>query len=418
MFSELFYRIKYLLLIAIPIVLIFFMAIIWIIFNDSKQKQYENIAKNSEAFEVLAAFSHEKLKKRWKLGDYDSTLGTIKDKCNHELGNLQNTDLDFLRCNPNYLQCIFEQNNEIPFQYQGKLYQVLIHNTFPPKTIYSNKNRFYEIITPRPINASGILHNAITLNISLKKAAQFPVKIVLINKCNTSYLPQKQYAYGVYNRDEKDWIWDNFNRHIYVDKYLVTNRDIYEWKAYGKNSSNIKLPASKNMSSPSTTLSREEMKQYCAFRKKHLLEARISDAVNFFTLDIPISTNIFRGKYPWPRKSMSALLKEKKTSTDFCQKIYSKDCTKILPYMNFSSTSSTWIEINQAMGGPIEYLENKIDPNKNLNLSSYYFKRDKPWHQIGLRGEWNKSFLRKQFGNFEKIDIAFRCMSFTKERIK
>ena len=77
---------------------------------------------------------------------------------------------------------------------------------------------------------------------------------------------------------------DNFNQDIFIDKFRVTFRDIVEWKASLRLA--YKIPDTFSPPDSAFGLTLEEMKNYCSFKGKQLLQAHIWDAATYIPQDI------------------------------------------------------------------------------------------------------------------------------------
>src|SRR5690606_37806334 len=120
--------------------------------------------------------------------------------------------------------------------YQQQPYWVTANAIFPPRPRFSPAPRFYTIITPSQHHGEQLPSYALLLNIPVIGQNHSSLTLLLEDSCHDTYLPQRFYAYGSALHhplpDEQSW-WDNLYQDIYVDKFLVSFRDIVEWVEYG-----------------------------------------------------------------------------------------------------------------------------------------------------------------------------------------
>ena len=343
-----------------------------------------------EAFRRAALNIHT----RWLKGDDEGQWREGKLTCEGVLGMPKDTHPGYLRCNPNFLYCWYRYQNETVF-HGGRSYSFKVH--FP-----SGEGG-------RPFTRR---EGALLAEIEGDGGTRF--KISLLDTCSEVWLPHGHYGYGQYSSQEEDWRWDNRGRNIFVDKFLVSKRDIWEWGRSEPMASAADFPA------PATGLSLEEMKDYCAWRGKGLMEAHVFDAAAFYPGDtenlVPV-VNI-RGHYPWTSERM-VLEESENFSPGICLRFLDQECFEREGHQNFSNRSMSWTGMNQVLGGIMEAQRNPIHPNKNLMLSSFYYSYYSPAHHLGRRGRWYGKGAAYSDFNFRGLSpqveadtykVGFRCM--------
>ena len=335
---------------------------------------------------------------RWAKGDDEGEWSKGKLTCDGILAPPNNTDKNYLSCNPNFLYCWYKHYRESVF-YQGKQYSFKV-SFLPGKSL--------------PFRREG---EALLLTI---ERGEEKFALSLFDTCSEVYLPKRHYSYGPYTTPQQEWRWDNFKQDIFVDKFMVSQRDIWEWQraTSGKSKIDFKL-----FPHPADNLKLEQMRSYCSYRGQELMKAHVFDGVAFHPGDIenPRPRVNIRGSYPWTSERIS-LEKDRDFAMGMCLRLFSKDCLEIDPYQNFSHRSMSWTGMAQVLGGVMEVQENPIEGEKNLMLSSWYYPFNSGVHQLGHRGHWKGSGHRAEDFDFgENIPIplgdkkshyrvGFRCM--------
>lgn len=210
--------------------------------------------------------------------------------------------------------------------------------------------------------------------------------------CSKLYLPQRIYGYGKEANPDPSHRFDNFERHIFIDKNVTQSKG--------------------------ETL--EEMKLSCNKRGMQLLEGHILDAAVFHPVDLKNNRpqNFLRPKLPWTRyfksEFVSKAQKDKKFKFEekFCNFLYSKECKTV---KNISLPS--WMGLSNPLGGFIEVIRNIEDSKMPLVPSSVYFPIHSKWHLLGLRERWDgESFDKNDFDlkvdleDYKKLETGYRCM--------
>ncbi|MBT6326401.1 MAG: hypothetical protein HOJ35_10560 [Bdellovibrionales bacterium] len=393
------------LIILVLFVLICFSILFYFKTNGNKEKN-SIISKYQDALILTAAAN--KLQRIWIEGDIKNIWS---NNCEESLGKKKNTSEYYTRCNPSFLQCYFDHLEFIKVEHEGEEFQLI------PERV-NNKVYTYDK-----------LEKSIQVNLKHKSNSDLSLNVVLQDACLETYLPQRVYTHTSFENNEISyWKWDNFNRHIFVDKFLVTNRDVLDWIDFD-DQSNLSGSKKNNLrksikSAPVTTLTVDKMKKYCEFFGKKILSSYVFDAATFHPGDYDnISPSGFITSYlPWTDRYKESFLYKSKnddyqlTKKD-CDLIFTKDCTFKYMMELYSRKSSSWIGIFQVMGGFPQYLEPGIYQNENIFLSSKYFDNNSDWHRLGRRSSWSgKGFQDKDFlkdimpSNIDEMGVGFRCM--------
>ncbi len=256
--------------------------------------------------------------------------------------------IDYYRCNKKYLECALDKK----INYNGRVYKGFL----TPDLVVTYK--------------------------SDKKRLKFQ----LDDNCHMAYLPQNLYSNGIKNSSES--LWDNINRNFYIDKYYVSNANIYEW-----NPTLVKEPNYK----ANLSLSIKEKRKYCKSVGKSLLESHIFDAASFI-YDRDSKNNYFYKHRANFKKGRSFLRQNKDLKLRDCYRAYVLGCEKLYAFKNFDSMSLTWTGINYALGAYPEVLINRFDSKLNLKSSSMFLDKFREDHRVGYR-----TSLKEEKG-------AFRCM--------
>lgn len=392
-------------------------------FDQLKIKKLVNKKKTLE-YLVLASL---KLKKVWKEGFSDDLNEGQFSKCKIRLKSLKNVDSSYFRCNANFMECFLDQ---VKGRIKLKNKDGSIESVLAKKIKINGSEKFGKVVTRWNERGVFVPNYANAINLSLNDS---DLTILLEDSCKEVFLPERVYSY-VRDDSQGSLRWDNFDQNIFLDKFQVTFREVLEWKK----SINIKfkMPDLVDPSESAYGLTKGEMRNYCSFKGKQLLQAHIWDAATYLPQDYENvrPKKIRRNPYPWTRKKRNAFLWKSRNFSDFvfekkfCNLVFTSDCLGLAPFKKHSINSSSWIGLFQVLGGIPETMFNPIQNDKNLSLSSFYFPADSVWHQLGKRAHWDgsdfkeKNIFWKNEINFDKgfrklknklssnIKIGFRCM--------
>ena len=412
-------------LIIIVLLSVIISSIIFYLINNKQNS--ERFTKGKDEIEVLIKASQE-LQRLWQNGDLDSLWKNKRLDCGELLGDPSRTNDAYLRCNPDFIQCYYEHLDKI---YQPHF--TVLHKNIKQK-VYLNKfnnKTYYQLLTKSTYMGKNIPPFGIMVELALQNNLKNRLRFILKDVCSDVLLPARIYAFGPMPKDHrKDWKWDNFNRSIFVDKHLVSNRDIREWIEHDPN---IKLGHFKTdnmqLSNPVITLNLSEMRKYCYFRGKELLHAHVFDAATFLPMDMSNARPHLIIRSPWPFSRVSKegyLYKAQKdenyevTKTD-CTYAFTADCLKYFQYQNFNDWALSFVGISGSLGGYMEVFENITHPDENLKASSFYFPASSSVHRLANRSYWDGVGFNQNNFKFNKdvdinhlhgleLGVAFRCM--------
>lgn len=379
-------------------------------FVTFKQKKQNLNPIHEEIFYRVVKKAKNDILTRWKEGDIEGLFKKGLFNCSR-IPNDSKISQKYFQCNPEYFNCFLS----------GKI------KNLEPKFKISLNDKVYHLTLDKTLEYTNQSITGITIpgfdgyitTVKVDEIPGFSLSLLLKNNCHQAKLPERIYALNPKNTEE---LWDNFERVIKIDKFQVNNREINQWVHSGKGDEHLLIQDAKQLHLPATHLNREQMRKYCSFRGKQLLKSHIFDAAVFFpnAPDNPNNKFIKLYPYPWTKKR-----KIKNTINESnCGQFYSSECREKFDYDPYSSLNVSWMGIYQVMGGYPEYVENIIDPELNIALSSYYFERMSDYNNLFARGIWNgesgKSLeiqipkLRRSRERFkDKIDwkgVAFRCM--------
>jgi len=384
---------------------LFTFTILGVIVATIKWKNSNFINKLDQDIQVISKIStfSSYLIKKWEAGASSKEWLEINNSC-PELDLKGQVDASYSKCNSTYLNCVLKKQRDFAF-------------------IKSPDGNFYEVVSRATSLEKDITHYLIRVSI-LERGEVYNIDLEDI--CRDVYLPQKVYGYKVKNDKKRkfSWVWDNFNRNIFIDKFMVTNREVNEWISTTGQNLEKHFPSER----PSVLLNKDQMKNYCGYRGKVIASAQVLEAASFYpslASDRPGST-LIRYDYPWVRRNKNSflysLLKEKEVTLtkENCKRAYVQDCFEITPFLNHMTKSSSWSGIFEILGGPFETFENDLEEKRNLRASSFYFPGKSPVHKLGEKLYWDGlAHLDKNIEWEENkplgvsgrsLEIGFRCM--------
>ncbi|WP_127716471.1 hypothetical protein [Halobacteriovorax sp. HLS] len=368
--------------------------------NHAELKSLKNEVGSIRKLERIS----KKLLAKWTLGANDEEWKIAQKSC-LDLKIKDGVDSTYSRCNALYFNCYLKDQD-----YELKEYE---------------KGKFYKIISRQTSLESNIPHFAV--RVSLKLSNKY-YDLDFEDSCRDVYLPQKNYGYKTKKttRNKFLWTWDNMNKNIFLDKFLVSNREVNEWIETTKQDIEKKFPLER----PASSLTKKEMKKYCEFKGKTLASAKVVEAATFYPSagsDLPGGL-LLKYDYPWTRRKKDSFLyqlsegKEIELTKDHCERTYVRDCFELTPYVNNKTSSSSWAGIFQTLGGVFETYDNTIESQRNMRASSFYFDARNKVHRVGEKIYWDGlANLDKniEWGDHKpdgvsgrSLEIGFRCMKY------
>ena len=332
----------------------------------------------------------------------------LKDplNCKEELVPDKKVGSAYYDCQPHFWQCYWQggvgsKQPDIKLELFGQTYVVKARAVFPAINEYSPYPRFYEMVK---LAGSGLnLHYGYQVELSVEGLPGLSQRIVLTDSCRDVYLPERIYGYGKRPQSGEGFIWDNFGRRIFVDRFYVTNQMVNEWKILTGNSGEIEKDRSR-WPQPAFLLPPDQDK-YCSYFGKRVLTAEIFDASSMTPPDFkdPKPLKVVRAQTPWQRDLSKSFLGVARINPDYqltpldCQLAQVEGCKE----RYFTTDSASWMGMNFPLGFFPEALRNTIDPELNLKKSSRFEPPASPVHELGVRGHWD--------GKSNEGKIAFRC---------
>ncbi|MBP5296297.1 MAG: hypothetical protein J6Y94_03080 [Bacteriovoracaceae bacterium] len=303
--------------------------------------------------------------------------------------------------NPDYFQCLFSQ---WPYLKVGREIQVRV---LPMQRGPDGKNLFYALHTKANTAMNFAPHYHFVLSYGRQRE-------VLLEAPRDTYLPPRIYALGPQGKKSdlrlnKDWKFDNFGLHLFIDRRLVSNRDIKHWLDFSRDGFTPEMAAlAQEFSSwpttpqglrdawwdlPASHLTPQLMQAYCAFWGGSVLTTLWFDGGSFHPGDYaaPRPRYILRKKYPWPQEQREI----------GCAQIFSAEC-RGQTYSVYHQSAVSWIGLLQTLGGVPELLQ-APSGKWEVKASSYWLSRNSPDHALGKRWPYE-----------EKQDqgVGFRCMHY------
>lgn len=313
----------------------------------------------------------------WWEGEDSPVWSEVKYQCLKYYDIKTKFDESLMRCNPMLLKCI-------------NLFSKKFQNSIDENITLISGGYLVKILG----------HDNSHLNILLK------------DFCHETFLEEKTYAYSELPKpsEGEDFLFDNVNQKIYLDKHLVTNRE-YQDYLFSIGLINKNKFSGDQLFLPADSLTLKDMQDYCLFRGKELMNAHFFDAATFLW-----NENLPGAK--WLKRSPLYWTKNNKAKIENCEQVFTKECLAAQPY-RINSISPTWAGIQDSMGGVMEAFKNPIEPEKNLKVSSFYLNRNSSWHALGKRAKWTGEGNDIRYFNLEdaeidsgitSIRVGFRCM--------
>lgn len=337
--------------------------------------------------------------KLWEEGD--RTIKSEGLKCDEEILFDSSVGRSYYQCQPHFWQCYWSggvtKSPALKIDIFGQTYHVRAKASFKPISQYSQNSRYYEILKG-PYDSMNF-HYGMLIELSADEIPGMTLPVILTDSCRDTYLPQRIYGYG-----QSDFTWDNFDRQIFIDKFYVTNQQVNEWRIL--NGEFDKMKTDRVTWPYPALISHKEQNAYCQFWGKRVLEAKLFDAATMTPSDLkdPNEKRVLRPDTPWQRDMSKTFLGMSRMNPDYqltpldCQLAQVQGCTD----KYFTTDSVTWMGINYALGFFPESFTNRIEPKKNLKLSSKFYSPASEVHVLGKLGFWNGE-------PDSKLPVAFRC---------
>lgn len=317
-------------------------------------------------------------------------------------------DPRYLSCNPLFWECYWskgvKKTPELRVEHEGQVFHI--------EAIQKKNGKFGKLASSPTWSYQ--------VELRIRELPEYPIHLALFNSCQDFYLPERVYAYGVSqtSRAQDVFLWDNFGRNLYLDRFPVSNREINQWISLHPKMNHLKIDEVKKLPFPATHLNLAEQKEYCADSGARLMEPHLFDAASM----IPSSDEtrpevISPSATPWERDTGRTFLgSEHNPKPEDCKKAAVRGCA-MYPY---STNSSTWMGLNYTLGFFPESFRFVYD-QFNTKFSSIFISPKSAWNRLGKRGIWSgEGHSPQDFGTgsldeenpflgLEKIPVSFRC---------
>ncbi len=365
----------------------------------------KHIDPPEKLFTQVIEASQKKILKLWEEGDrYFPKEGT---RCEEEIQHDNTVGRSYYQCNPHFWQCYWQggvkEGPALEVELSGQTFHVVAKAAFAPIPAFSQNPRYYDLFKRSELGLH--LNYGYMVELIVKEIPGLSQPMLLADTCRDTYLPERIYGYGKV-KDEKDegFIWDNFGRNLFIDKFYVTNRQVNEWRILNGEPSKIEI--NRGQWPKPALLSLKDQIKYCHFYGKRLLEAKLFDAASMSPADLkdPKPSRVLRPETPWQRDHSRSFLGMARINPDYqlapldCQLAQVQGCHE----RYFSTDSATWMGLHYSLGFYPESLRNFIEPSKNLKMSSRFFLPASEWHELGVLSNWNGV-------QEKKLPVAFRC---------
>lgn len=357
--------------------------------------------KQDKLFTQVIEAALPKVQDLWENGDHYFPKKGVN--CPAEIVHDKSVGPSYYQCQPHFWQCYWSGGTgEAPYlkiDLSGQTFHVKAEAVFPTVPSISSQPRFYERRHSQDL--SGIV-----VNLAVKEFPGESQFVLLKDTCRDVFLPERIYGYGKSTEKRSEgFIWDNFDRRIFIDKFYVSNAQVNEWRLASGATDKLNLDRS-SWPKPAI-IDRQEQIDYCAHLGKRLLEAHLMDAASMAPTDLknPKPSFVARPHTPWQRDLSKSFLGLARINPDYqlspldCQLAQVMGCKE----KHFTTDSATWMGINYPLGYYPESFINEIEPEKTVKLSSRFFPAASTWHELGLRSNWSGS--QKDV----KTPVAFRC---------
>lgn len=325
--------------------------------------------------------------------------------CPDEIVHDKSVGRSYYQCNPHFWQCYWQEGVKtypsIEIGIFGQTFHIIAKPSFDPIPQFSTSHRYYKLFSRKGEDFP--LSYGYIVDIMVKEIPGFSQPMILADTCRDTFLPQRIYAYGkVKDKRDEGFLWDNFDRNIFIDRFYVTNRQVNEWRVL----SGQPIVSDRKKWPEPAFIPKKEQIEYCAFYGKRLLEAKLFDAAAMTPGELknPLSRTFARPETPWQRDLSKTFLGMSRINPDYqltpldCQLAEVQGC----PSRYFTTDSATWMGMNYALGFYPESLVNEIEPTKNLKKSSRFLAQASPWHELGSYDVWDGT-------QNAKTPVAFRC---------
>ena len=362
------------------------------------------LTTSRDLFTQVIQTASPKILQLWEEGDRFVAKGKLN--CPQEIISDPQIGRSYYQCQPHLWQCYWESmasEKGLEIELFGQTFHVFAQASFSPIPVYSELPRYYQMFKNQGQEFAQSYGYIVELGIREFPGLSQP--LILTDTCRDTYLPERIYGQGrVKDQRQEGFIWDNFGRAIFIDKFYVTNQQVNEWRVLTGETQKIQID--RKLWPRPALLSLTEQENYCAFFGKRVLEAKLFDAATMSPSDLknPLPSKVYRPSTPWQRDLSRSFLGMARINPDYqltpldCQLAQVQGCSE----KYFTTDSATWMGMHFALGFYPESLKNSSEPNKNLKLSSRFLAPDSEWHELGVLSSWNGE-------QSKTLPVAFRC---------
>lgn len=390
----------------------------------SRKKQDSDLGQHSASHSSMALIlAAEQIERYWQNGQWPENVYKC-DQLTELISYLKTHELKierFLQCEPQALECFLKMMSKEPLsiltsdRQDWQIQAVAVHEDEILVTRYhedlevssASKLFFFQLFEPK---------------------ARLSHLFSIEDSCLDHRLREGLHPYSEPKPVGEDFIWDNRHRAIYIDRFLVSQGQFYDWIQNAKfnhpfkiNSQNSGLERFKI----AADIPLEWQRRYCEAQGKTLAQSHILDGASFFPAQLQSDQIMIypRGPYPQGRRKLDAYLGEIMDKPDLeidlpklCKEAFTAECLKHYQALLSRFPSGLSFQgIEHVLGGMPEASINKIEPEQRVRLSSFYFNARDPIHRLGKRFAWDGERFESAFFDLDQelpsiLGIGFRCM--------
>jgi hypothetical protein len=406
----------------------FLLAIIAVVYLSGwfkKTDPQQNIRLSTSTHALIEAASL--IERYWQQGNWPLEMKKCKG-LSELLGYVEQHALDqarFLQCEPKALECYLASLTENPIQVHSFDRVSWEVSSTPAQNQKLLAIRYHQ---DPEVRSAAKLYFFQLMEISSKTQQLFSLE----DSCRDRKLKESLHPYGEQKPVGQDFIWDNRGRSLYIDRFLVSRGEFFDWLNQLQTSHPFvsdKLEGLERFQIVDN-IPLHWQKKYCEAQGKTLLQSHIADGASFFPAQLQSDQIMVypRGPFPQGRRRLDSYIGEivddankEIDLTKLCREVFTLECAGIYgPVLARFPFGLSYQGIEQVLGGVPESSANKIEPNRRVQLSSAYFSVRNEVHRLGKRYLWDGENFDS--GAFEvnlsdeeeplplTLGIGFRCM--------
>jgi len=407
----------------------FLLAIIAVVYLSGwfkKTDSQQNIRLSTGTHALIEAASL--IERYWQQGNWPLDMKECQG-LSELLGYLEQHGLDqarFLQCEPQALECFLADLIKNPLEVHSfdrvswDVSSLALENEKMVATRYHQDPE---------VRKAATLHFFQLVESTTRTKHLFSIE----DSCRDRKLKESLHPYGEQQPVGLDFIWDNRGRSLYVDRFLVSRGEFFDWLNQVQVSHPFgggKTPEGFERFLIMDHAPLQWQKMYCEAHGKTLLQSHVADGASFFPAQLQSDQIMVypRGPFPQGRRRLDSyigeVLEDKNKQIDLsklCREVFTLECLDVYgPALARFPFGLSYQGIEQVLGGMPESTVNKIETSRRVQLSSAYFSVRNEVHRLGKRYHWDgESF---DSGAFEvslsddeeplplTIGIGFRCM--------